>query len=119
MHPVKTATIITILLFLVAAPAGAEKPAPFARAENQLAIDTGARASVVVDKATSRARLIRIPEGTLHLAGGSPTARAESFLAKYGVLLGVADTNDLDFMGSSSDRLGMTRLDYRQSCVST
>ena len=115
MHPVKTATIITILLFLVAAPAGAEKPAPFARAENQLAIDTGARASVVVDKATSRARLIRIPEGTLHLAGGSPTARAESFLAKYGVLLGVADTNDLDFMGSSSDRLGMTRLDYRQS----
>ena len=42
MHPVKTATIITILLFLVAATTGAEKPAPFARAENQLAIDTGA-----------------------------------------------------------------------------
>jgi Zn-dependent metalloprotease len=107
---------IVLAIVLSAAPGAAEKPRPFAMAEAELAAETGGRARVVVDPATSRARLIQIPAGSVRFDGASPIEKASRFFTRYEELLGIQDaSHDLELVRSDSDQMGMTHLVFHQS----
>jgi Zn-dependent metalloprotease len=115
MRPDKLFVTAVLAVLFVAAQSTAGQPKAFVKARADLAADTGGAARVVVEPATSRARLIQVPTGSLHLKGSSSEARARDFFVRYGDLLGIADAErDLEPMKSTVDRLGMTHLSYRQ-----
>ncbi len=107
---------IVVTLLVAVSGSAAELPSPFVRAEADLAAVTDGGARVVVDPATSRARLIRLRSGSLQFKGNSVEERAGEFLAAWSDLLGVADAeHDLELGAKATDRFGMTHLEYRQS----
>jgi Zn-dependent metalloprotease len=112
----KLPIFIALTMIISAVPAAAEKPTPFAMAEADLAAETDGTARMVIDPATSRARLIQFPAGSIQIKGANPIEKAGRFLARYGELLGVQDaTQDLELVRSDSDQMGMTHLVFRQS----
>jgi len=108
--------VVFLATVCVSAGYAADNPERFLRAQAELAAATGGRARSVVNPATSRARLVVVPRGSLILDGPTAKAKAEDFFLRYGALLGVrAGAGDLEFVRSSTDGIGMTHLRFDQS----
>ena len=74
--------LLSIFLTLVMTATGtaAERPTPYTRAAADLEAATDGGARIVVDPATSRARLIHLRSGALHFRESSIEERADDFL---------------------------------------
>lgn len=88
---------------------------------DQLITTTNGAVQVSVSRATGAVRFITVSPTqadalSAQLAPAqAPQAQADAFWVKYGSLFGIEDpARQLKYVGSKTDRLGTTRLEYRQ-----
>ncbi len=88
---------------------------PRNRDHSRLRKATANTARIVLDPATSSARLIQLKAGSLPLRSDSTTARAMEFLDRFGKSFGLDDpARDLEVVGSRTDSLGLSHVEFRQ-----
>ncbi len=109
-----------------AKPAVSSEPAQTAKpldpdGIDQLITATNGAVQVSVSRATGAVRFIAVSPTqadalSAQLAPAqAPQAQADAFWAEYGSLFGIEDpARQLKYVGSKTDRLGATRLEYRQ-----
>jgi len=115
--------LILSFVLVVAAGGAATAGAPdeqVARTIEQLQEATGGTAAVSLNSATRVARLVTFEPGRLALAGDGSKQRSTrqlslDFFERFGGLFGIDDARrELSFTSTTTDRLGATRVEYRQ-----